>query len=433
MRSRARCVHWRTTSHPQGAAELSAGEKRWRLVLAGTILQLGLGTIYAWSYFQSLLIKWYRWTYIETALAFSLLILTIGVSAAWGGFNLPRLGARRLAVIGSALFGVSFLLGGLALHFKSPPLFYLGFSVVGGLGVGLGYVTPVSTVAKWFPDAKGLVTGVVVMGFGFGAFFMSKLLAPIFLRFLKGDLVATFCMMSVLFLVVLVPISSLLREPSSKPTPAEKTAPVIPSSPRVYLLSGAYARLWLMFFFNIGAGIAVISLMSPMLQEIWGIKDPTLEPVVLAEYGATLIAVSSLFNGVGRLFWALISDRFGRILTLRIIIASQLVVFGVLLIERDPWIFSALICYVLLCFGGGFGVMPAFVSEVFGEKNMPIIYGTLLTAWSSAGVAGPLIVAALADGFPDRALLYCLLTGVLFLACAFIASYLSDDDPYEVL
>ena len=410
---------------------MSALPNRWQLVLAGTLLQLGLGTIYAWSFFQSLLIKWYRWSYTETALAFSLLILTIGISAAWAGFNLPRIGARRLAVTGSALFSISFLLGGLALHLKSFALFYFGFSVIGGLGVGLGYVTPVSTVAKWFPEAKGFVTGIVVMGFGLGAFVMSKVLAPILLHSLKGDLVDAFYIMGVVFLLTLVPVATVLREPGTRPLPGNTVPAVVEYSNKPYLLSGEYARLWLMFFCNISAGIAVISLMSPLLQEIWGVKNPELEPATLAKYGATLIAVSSLFNGIGRLFWALISDRFGRILTFRIIIATQMVVFGILLTERNPWIFSALICYVLLCFGGGFGVMPAFVSEVFGEKRMPVMYGTMLTAWSCAGVAGPLIVAALADDFPDRAVIYCLLTGVLFLGCGFIASYLSDDERYK--
>ena len=271
------------------------------------------------------------------------------------------------------------------------------------------------------------------MGFGFGAFVMSKLLAPILLHSLKGDLVGAFYIMGIFFLVTLVPISAVLREPELRPAAANAAPTVVQHSNKPYLLSGEYARLWLMFFCNISAGIAVISLMSPLLQEIWGVKNPELEPAVLARYGATLIAVSSLFNGIGRLFWALISDRFGRIVTFRIIIATQMVVFGALLTERNPWIFSALICYVLLCFGGGFGVMPAFVSEVFGEKRMPIMYGTMLTAWSSAGVAGPLIVAVLADDFPDRAVIYCLLTGVLFLGCGFIASYLSDDEPYELV
>ena len=152
---------------------------RWIVAVMGTLLQLCLGTVYAWSYFQSLLVKSYRWSYTDTAWAFSLVILTLGISAAWAGVNLPKIGPRKLAMAGGILFSLSYLLGGLALYLGSIPLFYLGYSVVGGIGIGLGYVTPVSTVAKWFPDKRGLVTGVVVMGFGVGAFVMSKVLAPL--------------------------------------------------------------------------------------------------------------------------------------------------------------------------------------------------------------------------------------------------------------
>ena len=137
--------------------------RRWTLVLAGTVLQMGLGTVYAWSYWQTLLVNWYRWTYTQTAWAFSLSILTLGFSAVWAGYNLRRFGPRRLATCGAALFSLGYLLGGLALYLKSLALFYFGYSVIGGIGIGLGYVTPVTTVAKWFPDKRGLVTGIVAL------------------------------------------------------------------------------------------------------------------------------------------------------------------------------------------------------------------------------------------------------------------------------
>ena len=127
--------------------------------------------------------------------------------------------------------------------------------------------------------------------------------------------------------------------------------------------------MWLVFFFNIAAGIAVISFQSPLLQDVWGLADPSVEPETLAEYGATLIAASSLCNGFGRLFWGLLSDRIGRIRVFRILLASQMIVFGILMTERDPWIFSALVCYILLCFGGGFATMPSFVLDVFGARK----------------------------------------------------------------
>ena len=402
------------------------------VALMGTLLQLCLGTVYAWSFFQSLLVKSYRWSYTDTAWAFSLVILSLGISAAWAGVNLPKIGPRKLAVTGAMLFSLSYLLGGLALHLGSIPLFYLGYSVVGGIGIGLGYVTPVSTVAKWFPDKRGLVTGVVVMGFGVGAFVMSKVLAPLLLSATKGDLVPVFLSLGVLFGVVLLPVTWFLQNPPAEQSLPSATARATPEAAepatRDYLLSGQFLIMWIVFFFNIAAGISVISFQSSLLQEIWGLSDPGVEPAVLASYGATLIAVSSLFNGLGRLLWGTISDRIGRVESFRLMLASQMIVFGVLMTERNPWIFSALVCYILLCFGGGFGTMPSFVMDVFGSKKMSVMYGAMLTAWSAAGVAGPLLVASLKDNYPDRAVIYCFLVGVLFLGSGFVFSFLLTNE-----
>lgn len=406
----------------------------------GTLLQLCLGTVYAWSYFQSMLVKSYRWSYTDTAWAFSILIFTLGISAAWGGVNLPKYGPRKLATIGGVLFSLSYLLGGLALHLKSIPLFYLGYSVIGGIGIGLGYVTPVSTVARWFPDKKGLVTGVVVTGFGIGAFAMSKVLAPMLLSSTKGDLVPVFFSLGVFFAIVLGPVTWFLRNPPDgyvpggiRPITAAAGA-VAATTPRpdpptkAYLRSNQFTVMWVVFFFNIAAGLSVISFQSSLLQEIWGLADPTADPATLANYGASLIAISSLFNGVGRLMWGMISDRIGRVESFRWLLASQMIVFGILMTERNPWIFSALVCYVLLCFGGGFGTMPSFVADVFGAKRMSVMYGAMLTAWAAAGVAGPLLVASLKDNYPDRAVIYCFLSGVLFLGGGFIFSFLISND-----
>jgi len=405
---------------------------RWVVAMMGTLLQLCLGTVYAWSFFQSLLVKSYRWSYTDTAWAFSLVILTLGISAAWAGVNLPKIGPRKLAVAGGLLFSLSYLLGGLALHLGSIPLFYLGYSVVGGIGIGLGYVTPVSTVAKWFPDKRGLVTGVVVMGFGVGAFVMSKVLAPLLLSATKGDLVPVFVSLGVLFGVVLLPVTWFLQNPPAEVSAPSATARATSAAPepetRDYLLSGQFLIMWVVFFCNIAAGISVISFQSPLLQEIWGLSDPGVEPAVLASYGATLIAVSSLFNGLGRLLWGTISDRIGRVESFRLMLATQMIVFGVLMTERNPWIFSVLVCYILLCFGGGFGTMPSFVMDVFGSRRMSVMYGAMLTAWAAAGVAGPLLVASLKDNYPERAVIYCFLLGVLFLGSGFVFSFLVTNE-----
>lgn len=400
------------------------------IALLCTLLQLCFGTVYAWSFFQTLLVRQLGWTFTETAWAFSIAIFSLGTSAAWAGATLPRFGPRKLAVAGSVMFSGGYMIASLALHIDFIPLFYLGYGVIGGAGIGLGYVTPVATAAKWFPDRKGLVTGIVVMGFGVGAFLLSKILAPFLVLRTESDLTLVFLWLGIVFACILLPSSFVLSDPKITvvPTVADDDPMEFEDTVSPYLRSSEFALMWIVFFFNIAAGISVISFQSELLQEVWGFADPSLEPVTLAEYGATLIAVSSLCNGVGRLFWGLLSDRIGRVGVFRILLASQMIVFGILMTERNPWIFSALVCYVLLCFGGGFATMPSFVLDVFGSKKMSNIYGAILTAWAAAGIFGPLYVGYLKDEYPDRAVIYCFLIGIFMLGLGYVFSYLLNDD-----
>ena len=211
--------------------------------------------------------------------------------------------------------------------------------------------------------------------------------------------------------MILIPSSLLMSDPPSEFTAsrAAAAASVEAEEPPHYVRSCLQSRefivMWLIFFFNISAGISVISFQSPLLQDVWGFADPSIDPKTLAQYGATLIAMSSLCNGVGRLFWGLLSDKIGRVRVFRILLGTQMVVFGVLMTERDPWIFSTLVCYILLCFGGGFATMPSFINDVFGAKRMSVLYGAILTAWAAAGIFGPLYVGYLKDVYPDRAII----------------------------
>ena len=406
------------------------------IALLCTTLQLCFGTVYAWSFFQTMLVRQAGWTFSQTAWAFSITIFSLGVSAAWAGQVLPRMGPRKLALIGSVLFSAGYVIAAGALTLDLLPLFYVGYGVIGGAGIGLGYVTPVATVAKWFPDHKGLVTGIVVMGFGVGAFLLSKGLAPLLVVRAGDELAQVFLWLGVIFACLLIPCSLLLSDP-----PAPAAAPAVAAAPtggeappddspaiKSFLSSQQFVVMWVVFFFNIAAGITVISFQSELLQEVWGLSDPSLEPATLAEYGATLIAISSLCNGVGRLFWGLLSDRIGRVKVFRILHASQMVVFGVLMTETNPVVFSALVCYVLLCFGGGFATMPPFVLDVFGPKKMSAIYGAVLTAWAAAGIVGPVYLGYLKDVYPDRAVMYCFLVGILMLGGGFLFCYLLTDN-----
>ncbi len=398
------------------------------IVVVGTVLHMCLGTVYAWSYFQSILVLEAGWTFTETGLVFGITIGTIGVSAWGAGQALQQLGPTKLALAGSLLFSGGYIVSSIALGIDSVPLFCIGYGVIGGAGIGLGYVTPVATVAKWFPDKKGLVTGSVVMGFGLGALVLSKVLAPLLLEFTGGDLQMVFLWLGVVFACVLIPCSLLLRNPQWEMLAPEDMDEADGESIQPYLTTWRFVLIWFVFFFNIAAGISVISFQSQLFQEVWLAVDSSLGPLVLAERGATLIAVSSVCNGVGRLLFGSLADRIGRAAVFRILLGSQMIVFGLLMTETNPFVFGALICYVLLCFGGGFATMPSLIIDVFGPKNMSKVYGIVLTAWAMAGIVGPLYVGYLKDIYPDRAVMYCFLIGIVMLGAGYVLSYLLGDD-----
>lgn len=401
---------------------MPANANRWLIAGMGTLLQLCLGSVYAWSYFQKPLVETYGWRNTQVAWTFSLAIGFLGVSAAIGGVLLPKFGPRKLAVTGSLLFGAGYLLAALALHLKSLPLLWLGYGVVGGIGLGLGYVTPVATAAKWFPDKKGLVTGMVVMGFGFGALLMSKVIAPGLDHAFPRQLPLVFSGIGIILGVAGLLASSFLRNPPAVATllaADEKTWP--------HLFSRRFVLMWLVFFCNIVAGIAIISFQSPLLQDLWVKANPLLSGSALAGYGASLIAVSSVFNGVGRFWWGGLSDRLGQLNTFRIMLATQVIAFVALMLTGNPWVFAALICYILLCYGGGFGVMPSFVLSTFGPRLMPVLYGCILTAWSAGGIVGPQVIAWLKDKHGAQASGHAFGLGAGLLALGFVLSLLCRD------
>jgi OFA family oxalate/formate antiporter-like MFS transporter len=393
---------------------------RWLIAGMGTLLQLCLGSVYAWSWFQKPLTEGYGWTNAQVAWTFSFAIGFLGLAAAAGGVALPRFGPRVLAVAGSLLFCAGHLLAALALNLHSLPLLWLGYGVVGGIGLGLGYVTPVATAAKWFPDKKGLVTGMVVMGFGFGALLMSKCIAPALSAAFDGRLPLVFAGAGAIMGGAGLVAALFMRNPPAVATgSAMANAGAAAETPTDWR---RFALMWLVFFCNIAAGIAIIGFQSPLFQDLWRQKDAALAPAALAAAGATLIGVSSLFNGLGRLLWGAVSDRLGQLGVFRLMLGTQIVAFAALAFVREPWLFGVLICYVLLCYGGGFGVMPAFVLNTFGARRMPVLYGCILTAWSAAGVVGPQVVAQLKDRFGAEASEYAFAFGAGLLALGLLVS-----------
>lgn len=411
----------------------------------GTLLQLCLGTVYAWSFFQKPLMNTYSWTNTQVAWVFSLAICFLGLAAAWGGVNLPKFGPKKLAMTGGAFFGIGYLIGAFALHIHSLPLLYLGYGVIGGTGLGLGYVTPVATAAKWFPDKKGFITGMVVMGFGLGALLMSKVFAPKLLEITSNNMVMVFAYLGAIFLVLTLFVASFLENP-----PVGYTVPVKTNAAGVakktvapaahdqasgtfgqYVFNSRFFVMWVIFFCNIGAGIAIIGFQSPMLQDLLKLENGALDAKALASMGATLIAVTSIFNGLGRFFWGGMSDKIGRVNVFRIMLVTQLLCYTALMFVKSPLLFSVLFCYILLCYGGGFGTMPSFVTTVFGSKMMAVVYGAILTAWSAGGIVGPQIVAKIKDTAGSKAAMYSFAFATTLMVIGLIFSFLASDKHFE--
>jgi len=370
--------------------------RRWRMVWAGVGLQCGLGSIYAWSYFQNLLTRapWH-WSSATAALVFSVAIGCIGISAAVAGVWLRSQGPRRLATLGATAFAAGHGLAAWALARGWPAGVVLGYGLIGGIGLGMGYATPVTTVAAWFPDRKGLATGLVIFGFGAGALLMSKVLAPLLWLWSGERLEWVLAGLGLFFAATLIPAARVLDLPPESRPERSAARPWTLEWPRGWLDRG-FGLMWLVFFFNILAGITVIPFQSPFLQQLLPRDQRT--AAELAAAGATLIAVSSLSNAAGRLIWGWISDAIGRIQAFRVLIGIQVVAVLMLTQVRNPWLFGVLVCLVLLCYGGGFGVMPAFVLHRYGAKAMPLAYGVMLTAWSAAGLVGPMVAAWLGAG-----------------------------------
>ncbi len=357
---------------------------RWQIAISGVVMQMVLGTVYAWSVFKKPLMADLGWSNTEVGLAFTLVILFIGVSAAFGGRFVDQAGARKVATIAAFLFGIGTLLAGLSVVLQSKWLLWVGYGIIGGIGNGLGYITPVAVLVRWFPDKRGLITGLAVMGFGFGAAIMGQI-APLVMPIL--GLANTFFVFGVLFLLVLLWASRKLENPPAGYTAPAAARPAVKANPigRALDLSAAlrtaqFYILWAIMFINITAGISLISNLSPMAQTQVGLTAVT---------AGTLVFVTSLFNGLGRIFWAALSDRIGRRTVFIILLASQIPLLLLLPSISSAWVFAIVCCYVLSCYGGGFATMPAFAADTFGTACLGSIYGKILLSWGAAGVTMP--------------------------------------------
>jgi OFA family oxalate/formate antiporter-like MFS transporter len=360
---------------------------RWGIAAAGVFLQIALGAVYAWSVFRVPLAQQFGWSISEVTLTFTISIFVLGFAAFFGGLWLNRKGPRIVALTGGLLYGVGVFLA----SFSANKLWwlYLSYGVIGGIGLGFSYIVPVSVLVKWFPDRRGLITGVAVGGFGAGAL----VTAPVAQRLIHSvGVLATFAYLGIAFLIVTVVCGYFMQNPPDGWRPAGWTPTASQASQRTahdYTLGEALKTwqwwgLWLLLFLNTSAGISIISQEAPIFQELVGVS---------AIAAAGMVGVVSIGNAFGRVFWAWASDIITRRATFFVMFLIQVLLFWFLPNVPSASLLTILAFIVLMCYGGGFGTMPAFAADYFGSKNVGPIYGLMLTAWGFASAFGPLLIA----------------------------------------
>lgn len=360
---------------------------RWGIAVAGVFLQIALGAVYAWSVFRVPLAKQFGWSISEVTLTFTISIFVLGIAAFFGGLWLNRKGPRIVALTGGFLYGTGVFLASFSDH--KLWWLYLSYGVIGGIGLGFSYIVPVAVLVKWFPDRRGLITGIAVGGFGAGAL----VTAPVATRLIQSvGVLPTFAYLGIAFLVVTVVAGYFMQNPPEDGKPEGWTPTATEASQRSsrdYKLGEAlrtwqWWALWFLLFLNTSAGISVISQESPLFQELARVS---------AVAAASMVGVASIGNAFGRVFWAWASDSITRRATFVVMFLGQAVLFWALPSINSPTLLTLVAFIVLMCYGGGFGTMPAFVADYFGSKNVGPIYGLMLTAWGLASAFGPLLIA----------------------------------------
>ncbi len=362
-------------------------KNRWLIALSAIGIHICIGSVYAWSVLTKPIMSEMGFSLKSTQWTFSLAILFLGLSAAFLGGFVEKKGPRKSGLLSACLFGTGMLGTGLALYLHSLPLMYLFYGVIGGMGLGIGYITPVSTLVKWFPDRRGFATGLAIMGFGFA----SLLAGPIMQRLMESyGLVLTFVILGIVYLTIMVAASLYLAPPQSAEASVtnasvlETTNSVNHFTAKEVLRTWQFYALWCIFFINITCGIGLLSVASPMAQDV-----AKMSPAA----AAAMVGMIGLLNGFGRIAWASISDYIGRGATYIAFFAIEIIAFYTLSTVTNALAFQLLVFLIITCYGGGFAAMPAYLSDCFGTKELSAIHGKILTAWAAAGVVGPLLVA----------------------------------------
>jgi MFS family permease len=383
------------------------GFNRFLVPPAALAVHLSIGQAYAFSPFNLPLTKLIGlsasapgdWSLTQMGWVFSIAIAILGLSAAVFGRWVERVGPRRSMFTAALCFGGGFMVAAAGIHLHQLWLLYLGYGVLGGCGLGIGYISPVSTLIKWFPDRPGMATGMAIMGFGGGALIaapLSVLLMAHFKTATSNGVLETFVTMGVIYFMYMMIGVYAVRVPAADWKPDGWVAPAQPKQ----LVTSAHVAvdlawrtpqfwlLWVVLCMNVTAGIGVLSQASPMIQEIFSGK-------VAAPAAAGFVGLISLFNMGGRFFWASTSDYIGRRNTYMIFF-----LLGIVLYSSVPTLghlgsiplFVGAFCIILSMYGGGFATIPAYLRDIFGSYQVGAIHGRLLTAWSVAGVLGPVLI-----------------------------------------
>lgn len=389
-------------------------KNRWLIVTSAVGIHISIGSVYAWSNFTTPLMEEFQWTASQVQLTFSLAILFLGLSAAFLGHFVEKHGPRKAGLLASIFFGIGVFGSGFAVNLSSLPMLYIFYGVLGGIGLGVGYIAPVSTLVKWFPDRRGLATGLAIMGFGFAAAISS----PVMDALIKSVGIAnTFYILGVAYFIVMTASSLYLEKPPAGWAPkgfeekvkagkimedlSQLTANEAIKTPRFYYL-------WIMLFINITCGIAILSAAKPLAQESIGMST--------AE-AAALVGVLGIFNGLGRIGWASASDYLGRPNTYTIFFGLQIILFALLPFTTISILFQIMLAIIYTCYGGGFASIPAYIGDLFGTKQLGAIHGYILTAWAAAGLAGPMFAAWIKDATGSYA------NSLMFFAGLFVVAF----------
>ncbi|SDY21199.1 L-lactate MFS transporter [Hymenobacter psychrophilus] len=410
------------------------GYNRWLIPPAALAIHLAIGQAYAFSVFKKPLGALISgdpaapaaadWTPTQLGIIFSIAIVLLGLSAAIFGKWLERVGPRKAMMASALCFSGGFFIAALGVHLHNLWIVYFGYGVVGGIGLGIGYISPVSTLIKWFPDRRGVATGMAIMGFGGGAMIASPLSVALMDHFKTSGtgtlgVAATFLTLGVIYLLFMQFGVWTIRVPADDWAPAgyvpnpQHSALITSSNVSAdnALKTPQFWLLWVVLLTNVTAGIGVLETASPLIQESFSDAVMGAGRGVTAAAAAGFVGLLSLFNLLGRFFWSSASDKMGRKTTYAIYFGLGILLYALIpTLGRNTQLalYVGVACVIISMYGGGFATIPAYLSDLFGKYQVGAIHGRLLTAWSTAGVLGPLIVNFLhesrkAEGFTGAA------------------------------